>query len=80
MLKINGLRWDLIKMEIRSSTICFSKNKSIETRDNIKEAIIESELLEKEISKKPTEETVKNTMKTKPSLKITTMKKLTGLS
>ena len=31
-----GLKWDLIKMEIRSSTICFSKNKAKETRDNIK--------------------------------------------
>jgi hypothetical protein len=54
-----SLKWDLIKMEIRSTTICFSKNKSKETRDNIKEAIIESEKLEKEISINPTEENVK---------------------
>jgi exonuclease III len=54
-----GLKWDLIKMELRSTTICFSKNKSKETRDNIKEAVLESEKLEKEISKDPTEETLR---------------------
>jgi hypothetical protein len=45
-----GLKWDLIKMELRSSTICFSKTKAKETRDNIKKAIMEVEKLEKEIS------------------------------
>jgi exonuclease III len=33
-----GLKWDLIKMEIRSSTICFSKTKGKETREKLKEA------------------------------------------
>jgi exonuclease III len=42
-----GLKWDLIKMEVRSSTICFSKNKAKETSENIKEAMIQVDLLEK---------------------------------
>jgi hypothetical protein len=34
-----GLKWDLIKMELRSSTICYSKTKAKQTRENIKETI-----------------------------------------
>jgi hypothetical protein len=37
-------------MELRSSTICFSKTKAKETRDTIKEVVMEVEKLEKEIS------------------------------
>jgi exonuclease III len=54
-----GLKWDLIKMEIRSSTICYSKNKAKETRDNIKKAILKYEKLEKEIGKQPSDEKLK---------------------
>jgi exonuclease III len=51
-----GLKWDLIKMELRSSTVCFSKNKAKETRDNIKEQMMIINNLEKEINVKPTDE------------------------
>jgi hypothetical protein len=51
--------WDLIKMEIRSTTICFSKNKAKKTRENIKEAILTTEKLEKSLSVDPTEEILK---------------------
>jgi exonuclease III len=54
-----GLMWDLIKMEIRSTTICFSKNKAKKTRENIKEAILNTEKLEKLLSSNPTEEITK---------------------
>jgi hypothetical protein len=60
-----GLKWDLIKMEIRSSTICYSKNKAKETRDNIKTAILKHEKLEKEICKQPSEEKLKYIKKQK---------------
>ena len=54
-----SLKWDLVKMELRSTTICYSKNKAKETCDNIEQAILESEILEKEISKEPTDEKLK---------------------
>jgi exonuclease III len=51
-----GLKWDLIKMEIRSTSICFSKTKAKETRENIKEKVLEINQLEKQISTNPTDE------------------------
>jgi hypothetical protein len=54
-----GLKWDLIKMELRSSTICYSKTKAKETREQIKETMIQVDKLEKEINKNPTEESLK---------------------
>ena len=52
----HGLKWDLIKMEIRSSTICFSKNKAVKERNNIKEIMQKLTNLEKELSTNPTDE------------------------
>ena len=54
-----GLRWDLTKMEIRSSTICFSKNKAKKTKGIIKNAILETEKLEKLLSSDPSENILK---------------------
>jgi exonuclease III len=54
-----GLKWDLIKMELRSSTICFSKTKAKETRETIKEVILNVERLEKEISDQASDENLK---------------------
>ena len=54
-----GLRWDLIKMELRSSTICYSKNKASKTRDNIKQVVIKITELEKAINKQPTDDLLK---------------------
>jgi exonuclease III len=42
-----GLKWDLVKMEVRSSTICFSKNKAKENREQIKETMVRVDKLEK---------------------------------
>ena len=64
-LEDKGIKWDLIKMEIRSTTICYSKTKAKNTRDNIKEKVIEVNKLEKQISTNPTDENLKNTMKVK---------------
>ena len=55
-LENKGLRWDLIKMEIRSTTICYSKTKAKETRAKLNDAIIQVSTLEKEISNNPTDE------------------------
>jgi hypothetical protein len=60
-----GLKWDLIKMEIRSSTICYAKSKAKETRDNIKQAIVDYEQLEKEICNQPSDETLQKYHETK---------------
>ena len=46
-------------MEIRSSTICFSKNKAKETRLNIKKAIVQAEKLEKLSNNDPSDEILK---------------------
>jgi exonuclease III len=54
-LQDKGLKWDVIKMELRSSTICFSKNKAKENRDKIKEKMIEVDNLEKQLSKEPSD-------------------------
>ena len=51
-----GLKWDLIKMELRSSTICFSKKKAKENRDNIKDLMIKVEAFEKQLSKEPNDD------------------------
>jgi hypothetical protein len=53
-----GLKWDLIKMEVRSSTLCFSKKKAKENRDNIKDLMIKVEALEKQLSKEPNDDTL----------------------
>jgi hypothetical protein len=52
----HGLKWDLIKMEIRASTICYSKSKAIENRNNIKEIMQKLTTLEKSMSDTPTDE------------------------
>jgi hypothetical protein len=51
-----GLKWDLIKMEMRSFTICFSKTKARLNRDKITETVIEVNMLETQISTNPTAE------------------------
>ena len=53
-----GLKWDLVKMEMRSFTVCFSKTKARLNRDKIKETVIEVNQLEKEISINPTKESL----------------------
>ena len=53
-----GLKWDMIKMELRSSTMCYSKNKAKLTRDNIKQNMITVDELEKKLSRQPDEETL----------------------
>ena len=51
-----GLMWDLIKMELRSATISYSKYKAKENRDNIKEAIVQINDLEKQLNEQPSDE------------------------
>jgi exonuclease III len=60
-----GLTWDLIKMEIRSSTICYSKNKAKKVRKEIKEATFNLDKLEKNMSSNPTDDIIKQYYNTK---------------
>jgi exonuclease III len=60
-----GLTWDLIKMEIRSTTICFSKNKAKKVREEIKEATFNMDKLEKDMSSDPTDDIIKQYYKNK---------------
>jgi exonuclease III len=70
-----GLKWDLIKMELRSSTICYSKIKAKAMRENIKETMIKVDKLEKEININPSEEKlIEYKMKAKNSLRTSTTK------
>ena len=34
-----GLKWDVVKLEIRSSTVCFSKKLAMESKDHINEVL-----------------------------------------
>jgi exonuclease III len=52
----HGLKWDLIKMEIRSSSICYSKTKALKNRNNIKEITLKLTALEKTMATNPTDE------------------------
>jgi hypothetical protein len=52
-------------MEIRSSTICFSKKKSIKNREQIKDTILKCDTLEKKLSDNPTEEIIQQYNETK---------------
>ena len=54
-----GLLWDTIKMEIRASTICFSKKNAFKNREHIKEVYKEYDKLEKEIAKNPSDKLLK---------------------
>jgi hypothetical protein len=60
-----GLLWETMKMEIRSSTICFSKKDSIKKREHIKETIIKCNKLENLLSTDPKEETSQEYNETK---------------
>jgi hypothetical protein len=55
-IKDQGLKWDVIKMEIRSSTICFAKKNAFKTKKLVQEKIIRNNTLEREISENPNDE------------------------
>ena len=55
-------------MEIRSSTICFSKKNAAKNRENIKETLILHDKLEKEIATNPSEELLKEYESTKAEI------------
>jgi hypothetical protein len=59
------LKWEVIKMEIRSSTVCFSKKLAKETREHIHDVIIENDCLSKLLDSNPSEQTLNNFESTK---------------
>ena len=54
-----GLKWDLIKMEMRSSTICYSKTKSKENKEQINKTILLVNNLEKELNDQASDDILK---------------------
>jgi hypothetical protein len=74
-----GLLWDVIKMEIRSSTICFSKNLAKTNREHMKEVIIENDRLSKLMDSKPDEETLRSFNSTKLEIEYYNNEKANGV-
>jgi hypothetical protein len=60
-----GLKWEVIKMEIRSSTVCFSKKLAKEKREHIHETILENNRLSKLLDNEPSDQILKNFESTK---------------
>jgi hypothetical protein len=73
-----GTLWDIIKMEIRSSTICFSKQNAAKNRDNIKETLIQHDRIEKEMATNPSEELLKEYELTKSEIEYYNNEKANG--
>jgi hypothetical protein len=74
-----SLAWDVIKMELRSSTICYSKKKAKYNREHIKKIIIENDKLEKEISRNPTDEIITQYNATKMEIEYYNNEKANGI-
>jgi hypothetical protein len=60
-----GLKWDLIKMELRMGAISYSKFIAKQKRDNVKELLSKQVRLENCISANPTDELIKESEKVK---------------
>ena len=74
-----GLKWDVIKMEIRSSTVCFSKKLSKSKKDHINEVIIENSRLNKLLDDKPDDDTLKCYEATKLEIELFNNEKANGV-
>jgi exonuclease III len=74
-----GLKWDVIKMEIRSSTVCFSKKLAKKNRDNINEVIIENNRLSKILDTNVDDETLKKFESTKLEIEYYNNEKANGV-
>jgi exonuclease III len=72
-----GLKWDVIKMEIRSSTVCYSKLKS--QKNNIQEVILRNNELSKLIDEQPSEEILKEYEATKLEIEYYNNEKANGV-
>jgi hypothetical protein len=75
----HGLKWDLIKMEIRASTICYSKNKALKNRNNIKEIMKKLTDLEKDMTENPTDEQIQQVNEYKSEIEIYNNEKAAGI-
>jgi exonuclease III len=74
-----GLKWDVVKMEIRSSTVCFSKKLAKENRDHIHEVILENDRLSKLIEKQPSEQLLNDYESTKLEIEYYNNEKANGV-
>ena len=75
----DGLKWDVIKMEIRSSTVCFSKKLAIENKENLNEVIMENCRLSKLLDKDPDDDTLKKYEATKLEIEYHNNEKANGI-
>jgi hypothetical protein len=73
-----GLKWDLIKMEMRLSTSYFCKTKAREHRYTIKKTILEVDKLEKEINEHPSDENIRKYHEGKKSIENYNNEKASG--
>jgi hypothetical protein len=74
-----SLKWDVIKMEIRSSTICFSKKMAKANKDNINEVMIENSRLSKLLDKQADEKVLKDFEATKLEIELYNNEKANGV-
>jgi exonuclease III len=74
-----GIMWDVIKMEIRSSTICFSKELAKKNREHIHEIVIENDRLSKLVDTNPSEENLRNLEATKLEIEYYNNEKSNGI-
>jgi exonuclease III len=74
-----GLKWDVVKMEIRSSTVCFSKKLAKKNRDHIHEVILDNDRLSKLIEKQPSEQLLQEYEATKLEIEYYNNEKANGV-
>jgi hypothetical protein len=74
-----ALKWDVVKMEIRSSTVCFSKKLAKENRDHIHEVILENDRLSKLIEKQPNDQLLQEYESTKLEIEYYNNEKANGV-
>jgi exonuclease III len=74
-----GLGWEMIKMEIRTSTILFSKNKAREKREQIAEMIKEVGTLEQKMNNDPSQDEIERYYNAQKEIELYNIEKANGI-
>jgi hypothetical protein len=74
-----GLSWEMIKMEIRSSTILFSKNKAREKREQITAMIKEVGILEQKMNNDPSQDEIERYYNAQKEIELYNIEKANGV-
>ena len=77
-IKVKGLRWDIIKMELRSGAISFSKFNAKNKRDNIKNLLKKQVELENQISQDPSDQIIQEAESIKEEIEKYNSEKASG--